>query len=363
MTVRKIETGSWRVDVTVGSMLDGTRDRRVKHFKTKAEAEKFERSLLVKKDVGLVGGHITIDEFIETVFWEQKKNLRPNTKRGYERDIKLRILPALSGKYLEDINRYHIQQMISSCDTKKVATNARETLSSILNLACEMELIAKNPAGYHYQYPQKGIHDKDHYGVWLSNFSEHREFLERINTLDAAPMLERIFILGLCFGLRKGEIFGLNWENVDFNKRTIHITQTYVVGKGGATLCEPKTERSNRVIPITSYAYDRLSLWREDGALGAIVTTQQGKRMNPNSGHHMVYRFLGKHPELPRVTIHSLRHSFATACINAGVEVSKVSAWLGHREVSTTYNRYVKPLLRDLQSEVSVIDAAFSGQK
>ncbi len=359
MSVRKIKTGSWRVDVTIGSAIDGTRNRRVKHFKTKAEAEKFERSLLVKKDVGLICGRITIDEFIETIFWDQKKNLRPNTKRGYERDINLRILPALSGKYLEDINRYHIQQMISSCATKKVATNARETLSSILNLACEMELIPKNPAGYRYQYPQKGIHDKDHYGVWLSTFSEHRAFLDRVSTLEASPMLERIFVLGLCFGLRKGEVFGLDWENVNLDKRTICITQTYVVGKGGAYLCDPKTERSNRVIPITSYAYDRLSAWHEEGAIGAIVTTQRGNRMNPSSGQYMVSRFLDKHSELPHVTIHSLRHSFATACINAGIEVSKVSAWLGHREVSTTYNRYVKPLLGDLQNEVSVIDAAF----
>ena len=142
--IKKTKNGKWRVDVTLGTKLDGSRDRRVKHFDTKTEAEKYERSLLVQKDTRLVRERITIDEFIETIFWKQKKNLRASTKRCYERDIRLRILPAFSGKNLEDINRYGIQEMISSCATKKVATNARETLSSILSLAYEMELIPKN---------------------------------------------------------------------------------------------------------------------------------------------------------------------------------------------------------------------------
>ena len=107
---------------------------------------------------------------------------------------------------------------------------------------------------------------------------------------------------------------------------------------------------------MTQFAYDRLSHWQDKGA---IITTHAGTRMNPHSGQYMLRRFLGKHPDMPRLTLHSMRHSFATSCINAGIEVSKVSAWLGHREVSTTYNRYVKPLLRDLQSEIDTIDAAF----
>ena len=163
--IKKTKNGKWRVDATVGTKIDGTRDRRVKHFSSKSEAEKYERSMLVQKDTRSVCDKITIDEFIETIFWKQKENLRASTKRGYERDIRLRILPAFSGKNLEDINRYGIQEMISSCATKKVATNARETLSSILNLACEMELINKNPAGYRYQYPKSGEHEKGYYGA------------------------------------------------------------------------------------------------------------------------------------------------------------------------------------------------------
>lgn len=358
--IKKTKNGKWRVDVTLGTKLDGSRDRRVKHFDTKTEAEKYERSLLVQKDTRLVRERITIDEFIETIFWKQKKNLRASTKRCYERDIRLRILPAFSGKNLEDINRYGIQEMISSCATKKVATNARETLSSILSLAYEMELIPKNPAGYRYQYPKRSEHEKDYYGVWLSTFAEHREFLQKVEGLSPNPMLQRILILGLCFGLRRGEIFGLDWEGIDLENKTIHIYQTYVEKEGGGfALDEPKTAKSNRYVPMPDYACSAILSWREEASTGAVITIRSGKRMDPTSGADMLKRFLAKHTELPRLTIYSLRHSFATACINAGIEVSVVSAWLGHREVSTTYNRYVKPLLKDMRREISVIDAAF----
>lgn len=361
MSVRKLKNGRWIADVVVGIKPDGTTDRRTKTCATKTEAERAERAMLARKDARLISGRVTIDEFIEDVFWPAKQHLRANTKRGYLRDIKLRILPAFSGRYIEDITHYDIQAMLLGCSSKKVATNARETLSSILGLACEMEMLPRNPAGARFRYPAPKEHSADHYGVWLSTFAEHQAFFSQLDQLEHEPMIDRMCVLGLCFGLRKGEIFGLDWENVDFSARTIYISQTYVAGMGSATIERPKTERSVRTIPITTYAYEHLLEWRQES--GPIVTTKRGTRMHPHSGQGMMQRIVAKYPKLPNVTLHSMRHSFATSCINAGIEVAKVSAWLGHREVSTTYNRYVKPLLSDLQGEVSIIDAAFNAKK
>ena len=360
MSVRKLENGLWQVDVTLGASPDGVRDRRRKTYVSKAEAEREERALLARKDSRLVSGRITIDEFIEDIFWPAKEHLRSNTKRGYMRDIKLRILPAFSGRYIEDINHYDIQQMILSCSSKKVATNARETLSSILGLAYQMEMIPRNPAGARFRYPPSAQHEPDYYGVWLSTFAEHKRFFDAIEQCEHDPLIDRMCVLGLCFGLRKGEIFGLDWENVNLSNRTIRITQTYVVGAGGATLEPPKTDKAVRTIPMTNYAYKRLSEWHKEVSKNTAIITFQGKRMHPHTGSAHMRRFTAAHPELPAITLHSMRHSFATSCINAGVDVAKVSAWLGHREVSTTYNRYVRPLLADMQNVTSIIDAAFS---
>lgn len=364
MSIRKLKNGLWQVDVTLGNKPDGTRDRRKKTCKTKAEAERTERTLLARKDSRLVGGRITIDDFIEDFFWPAKEHLRSNTKRGYQRDIKLRILPAFSGRYIEDINRYDVQQMITACSSKKVATNARETLSSILGLAHQMEMIPRNPAGARFKYPPAAQHEPDHYGVWLSTFAEHKRFFDAVAQYEHDQLIDQMCVLGLCFGLRKGETFGLDWDNVDFAQKTISITQTYVLGIGGASLEPPKTDKSVRTIPMTSYAYKRLLEWFSErprtSRSGAVLLSRYGERLNPHTGQEILKQFLVAHPDIPHITLHSMRHSFATSCINAGITVAKVSAWLGHREVATTYNRYVKPLLCDLQNEVNIIDAAFS---
>ena len=97
-----------------------------------------------------------------------------------------------------------------------------------------------------------------------------------------------------------------------------------------------------------------------------MLKTRAGRRMNPRTGSDCLKDYIRNNPVLdsgepfPAVRIMSLRHSFATACIMAGIEVATVSRWLGHTQISTTYNRYVRPRLSDLHASAAAIDAAFS---
>lgn len=363
MAVRKLKNGKWMADVVIGLKWDGSKDRRTKTCDTKKKAEQAERALLIERDGRHgVSGRITLAEFLEDIYWPQKRQLRENTKRCYERDIKLRLLPAFGNMDIEQINRLAVQKMLLNCPTRKVATNARETLSSILSVAVEMDMLLKNPASYRYQYPAQPKLDPSHYGEWLTSFAAHRQLLDYLAAEHRGEAVERMVMLGLCFGLRKGEVFGLDWENVDFNAREISISQTYTVAKGGASINPPKTPKARRTVPMTRYAAERMDAWGVGS--GPIVIGGDKKRMHPNTGSNHMRRLVAEHygngEPLPGVTLHSLRHSFATACINAGIEVSKVSAWLGHRDTSTTYNRYVKPTLADLHGEAAIIDAAYA---
>lgn len=355
---RKLKNGRWLVDVSVGYKLDGQRDRRQLQFKTKREAVIAEQQLLAKKSPTLITGRITLDDFLESVYWPNKQGLSPNTVQGYERDINLRIKPHLGRKNIEDISRYDVQEMISACSSRKVATNARETLSSILGLAVDLHMLGQNVAGLRYNYPPANIYPEDHYGQWLTTFKQHREFFEALRAADCPELVFRIAVLGLCFGLRKGEILGLDWEDVDLKARTIRVKQTYISGKGGSTLKEPKTVQSFRTIPMTGFAYEQMAAWALEKGEGPVIAGKNG-RVAPATGKKWLQKFYDGHATIKRVTMASMRHSFATACIKAGIDVAVVSKWLGHKDVSTTYNRYVRPLLADLQDAVSVIDAAF----
>lgn len=367
MSVRQLKNGRWIADVVVGRKLDGTPDRRTETCGTKAAAKKAERRLLVLKEKsrGRVTDSMTLSEFIESVYWPQKPNMRHNTRRGYERDIRLRLLPAFGDVPVGEIGRLGIQRMISSCPTRKVATNARETLSSILGVAVEMGMMDVNPAGFRYQYPPPGGHAPDHYGEWLTTFAEHKAVLDRVAELHPGDVEERILVLGLCLGLRKGEVFGMDWGDVDLDGRTASVRRSYTLGEGGPRLTEPKTPRATRTLPLTEYALSRMRAWGPSD--GPVLTNAEGGRLSPSTGAHRFRRMVERETfadgsPLPGLSVYSLRHSFATACINAGMEIAKVSAMLGHCDVSTTYNIYVKPKVADLRVSVGMIDDAYGGR-
>lgn len=363
MAVRKLKNGKWAADVTLGAKWDGSRDRRIYEFSTQKQAQKAERAMLIERDGRSgISGRITFSEFLDEIYWPQKQGLRRNTRRCYERDIKLRLMPAFGNMNIDQINRLAIQRMLSNCATRKIATNARETLSSILGVAVEMEMLVKNPASYRYQYPPQPEAPADKFGVWLTTFAAHRTLLEYLAFMYSGDAIERMVVLGLCFGLRKGEVFGLDWEDVDLIRQEICIRHTYTVAKGGAYLTEPKTAKSRRTIPITAYALARMQSWGKTA--GPIVKGLDGGRMHPNTASNAMRRLVSEsYPsgdKLPRVTLMSLRHSFATTCIRSGIDVATVSMWLGHKDITTTYNKYVKPLLSDLHADAKMIDAAFS---
>ena len=359
MAVRKLRDGRWQADVTVGVRWDGSRDRRMRICATKREAERVERELLIERDGrrGASGG-ITLREFVEQLWWPQKDGLRRTSRDTYRQIIDRRLLPALGEVDVDRINRMSVQKMILSCPTRKSGQKAREVLSSILGTALEMGLCQVNVASFRYQYPKAGGgHGR---GEVLGTFAEHRRLLDHLRENHAGEPEERMVVLGLCMGLRKCEIFGLDWERVDLARGEALIDRECTVGEGGAGMDDPKTERSRRVVPIPAYARGRMLAWGP--GRGPVVATADGLRMNPHTAGNRMRRLTSETyadgAPLPGVTLGTLRHSFATACIDAGVEVAKLSAWLGHRDVTTTYNRYVKPRLADLHGAVSAIDDA-----
>lgn len=256
--------------------------------------------------------------------------------------------------------------MLLECPTRKTATNARETLSSVLGLAVAMERIDENYARGRYDYPQRSIRNDERFGVWMTTFGECMELLEAARKRDGCGMFERILVLGLCFGLRNGEIFGLNWGDVDFGRRLVKVRRTYVVGESGAVLVSPKTERGTRDIPMSDYAEARLlAFWRADAPEHGdvpVVRGPMGKRCYPKVAGKRFRKFIDQGWSdgyvAPRVTIMSLRHSFATAAIRSGMSVAAVSKILGHASTSVTVDRYVRYTVEDVRAEMPAIEAA-----
>lgn len=342
MTVYKTENGTWRAQVIIGRDANGKRKRRSGNFKTKREAQVAERKWLdIARPDAYVKERITLCDYIyERYLPLVKEKVRYNTLKGYERDINNYILPALANTELQSIQERDVQSLINTCKTYKIAKNVRDTLRQILNCAMKDKYIENNPAtSTNLVLPKREVYPEDHNGLWLTSFDEHDEYIAQIDD----EQFKLVVMLGLSLGLRKGEIFGLNWEHVDFDKRLVHVCQTYVRESGGHKLMPPKTKKSDRYIPLRKSAAIYLKqLWIDrDCPKGAICIDDSGKRDNPLNCAKRWQRYT-KNKNLAYVSLLNLRHSFATACLNAGIDITQVSRCLGHTSIETTMNRYVR---------------------
>ena len=155
-------------------------------------------------------------------------------------------------------------------------------------------------------------------------------------------------LLSLHAGLRIGEICALSWSDIDLNNRIIHVRHTVsrveAEKKGHKTSTQliidtPKTKNSLREIPMSNFLFQMLQSEKQTAPSDYVVSTSKGF-ISPRTYEYRYHRVLdccGINP----INYHALRHTFATRCIESGVDVKSLSEFLGHSNVSITLNTYV----------------------
>lgn len=186
-----------------------------------------------------------------------------------------------------------------------------------------------------------------------AKYLDEKQTAELIALLENEnPRYQTMIKLFLLTGLRRGEMCGLEWGDIDFenNLLTVRRSSQYVPDKGVFTK-ETKTETSDRTIKLPAQAFELMrehqnyqrvqrqeagEHWEEHDRL---FTQEDGKPIHPDSVTGWFRDFIAK-TNLPRITIHSLRHTNITLLIAAGVPLRTVSYRAGHAQTSTTANIY-----------------------
>ena len=192
----------------------------------------------------------------------------------------------------------------------------------------------------------------------------------RILTEDTRIKLEKILLnaedttsLGILFalftGVRIGELCGLRWEDVDFQSLTVSIKRTVeriadldpnTAKKTKVVLSEPKTENSIRIIPLPGFLAEYLEMRKRDPKF--YLLTGKRKYTDPHQFYVRYQNYLEKHG-IENYTFHSLRHTFATRCVEMEFDTKSLAEILGHSHISTTLSIYVHPSLQQKKMQMN----------
>lgn len=261
--------------------------------------------------------------------------LKPRTIECY-RDVLTRyVIPAIGAVDVDALDVLTVRHLLADIIADGHSRTA-ELVYVVMRAACR-DIPGAPLAGLRrpvHRQRRPAPWSDDQMAVYLAALQEHRHGLA--------------LSLGLLMGLRRGEICGLRWSDVDLTANVIHIcNQRLRLADGRLIDAPPKSETSVRDIPIPGPLAVQLRAARGHPAAYVCGLTPSGLA----KAHRILVQRLG----LPPLTLHGLRHTMATACLRHGGDMRSLQAILGHASYSTTANIYTHP---DGHMLAAAIDAA-----
>ena len=149
-----------------------------------------------------------------------------------------------------------------------------------------------------------------------------------------------LYYLDLATGLRRGELLGLKWTDIDLRRKTMRIQRSIARQNGSVGEVPLKTKNAYRTLPLSEDAVEVLKEQKKKAGDSPYVFPSPAREpMTPDTVLHRLQRVL-KRAGLPRIRFHDLRHTFATLALQNGVDVKTVSGMLGHYSAGFTLDTY-----------------------
>lgn len=269
----------------------------------------------------------------------QKIYLKYSTFTNYCNISHNQIIPNLGNYEVDQLNNDILQEFILNrlkegrCDGKGgISQKYAQDIIAVLKLTLGKEVEIQLPYS-----PPKEV-----------EIFEKSDQVALINSLQSNICHKNFgILLTIHTGLRIGELCALRWSDINFDTQLLHINKTMIrtyTKEDGSKLniTAPKTRSSIRTIPLNKWIMQYAVLLR--GSENEYIITGKEKYIEPNK-YRLYYNRQLKDLDLPHRKFHSLRHTFATRCIECGCDYKSLSELLGHSNVSITMNLYVHPQL------------------
>lgn len=401
-SIEKRGKNSWRLVVSCGLDGEGNQIKKTKSVtvntdcpeksckgcakitrcRARKEAEQAlaEFVLEIEKGTFVAPSKLTFKDFVERWLRDYAEtNLAPKTLFRYRQLLDSRIFPAMGHLKIEQIRPVHLLEFYKNLQedgirldgkpgklSERTILHHHRLLSTIFNDAVEWQVIPSNPAA-RVKPPKVKKKQVPCY--------DEQQTAALLEALEKAPLKYRAMVaLDLATGVRRGELMGLEWKDVDFEKGTITVRRAaqYLPGKGTFEK-DPKNETSKRTIAVPGSVMALLKeyrkVWLENrlkvGDLwqgsDRLFTTWDGKPMHPDTITKWFPQFLAKNG-LPHINFHALRHTSISLLILEGVHPKAISARAGHSNISTTMDIYGHLLKSADREAAEKLEGLFNGK-
>lgn len=340
-------TTSYRLRV----MLDGHEHRKTVRCRTDREANKALAAFVLEVEDGRIDWErISWPDLCDR--WLEDYSARQHKRSTYEanrRKVNDRIRDAWHGP-ARSVTRVEVQAWVNQLAAEvspKTVRNLYGIARQIFAWAVRMDLIGRNPCEY-IAMPKAERKE--------ARFLDEEEFAQlwQIIREDAPLKYQAAFVLAAFGGLRKGEVLGLRWDDLDLAKGTYSVTLNRLAPDGGGSYVDtPKTKTSVRrgFLPEVALSVLREHKEAQSEAQAAygdrwqggeyVVSHEDGSPVQPQALAGWVRRFREDHPDAPLFTMHALRHTHASMLRHVGADLDEIQARLGHADKSTTARIYV----------------------
>lgn len=309
----------------------GNRHKKNKRgFRTKAEADEYERNFLQQQQKDL---DINFENFVEIYFADMENRLRKTTLKSKRYMFDLKVTPYFKNMKMCEIKTSDIRKWQNELIKKGYAPTYLKTinnqLAALFNYAVRYYDLKDNPCK---KAGSIGKSKADEMKFWTK-----QEFQQFIECMDDKPESRMAFILLYWTGMRIGELLALTYEDIDLERKEISITKSYQRLDGEDIISKPKTPKGIRVITIPGFVARELEEYFT--RLYGIMANERIFRFTKSFMEKEIMRGIEK-SGVKRIRLHDIRHSHASYLVALGFQPLEIAERLGHEKIETTLNTY-----------------------